>query len=175
MAFFSVKIYLRKLNIHTFMLKLYRWSFIFICLLLWVLNFPASQCSVKKNCVFRNLGYFPPFISLQESAINSRIVFCNCQIGTTSSLKIGSINISPPRINLSKILTVAQGNAEPPVAFLVWFQGAYKMYNHIDPTFLRNHQAVNLAFVEQLASDMQKKLMKIDGLIKKNEWTDRDS
>ena len=56
-----------------------------------------------------------------------------------------------------------QGRQESPAAFLERLLEAYRIYTSIHPEAEENRRIVNIAFVTQSASDIRKKLQKIEG------------
>ena len=65
--------------------------------------------------------------------------------------------------NFGKISEVIQGRQESPAAFLERLLEAYRIYTSIHPEAEENRRIVNIAFVTQSASDIRKKLQKIEG------------
>ncbi|KAL0588539.1 hypothetical protein AAY473_039551 [Plecturocebus cupreus] len=65
--------------------------------------------------------------------------------------------------NLSKVGTITQGLQESPAAFLEHLQDAYHTYTPIDPEAPENQRAINLVFISQSASDIKRKLQKLEG------------
>ena len=70
--------------------------------------------------------------------------------------------------NMSKVTEVVQGIEESPSAFLERLMEAYHTSTPVDPEAPENRRALNLAFVSQAASDIRKKLQKLDGFEGKN-------
>ena len=66
--------------------------------------------------------------------------------------------------NLAKVNLVKQEPTESPVAFLERLMEAFRQYTPMDPQAEESHAAVLLAFVNQAAPDIRKKLQKIEGL-----------
>lgn len=66
--------------------------------------------------------------------------------------------------NLSKVREVMQGPAEPPSVFLEHLMEAYRRYTPFDPTAEGQAAAVAMAFIGQSASDIRKKLQRIERL-----------
>ena len=64
--------------------------------------------------------------------------------------------------NFSKVSEVIQGREESPAAFLERLMEAYRVYTPLDPEAEEN-RIVNIAFVTQAASDIRRKLQKIEG------------
>ena len=56
-----------------------------------------------------------------------------------------------------------KGREESPAAFLERLLEAYRIYTPLDPEAGENQRIVNIAFVTQSASDIRKKLQKIEG------------
>ena len=56
-----------------------------------------------------------------------------------------------------------QGREDSPAAFLERLLEAYRIYTPLDPEAGVNRRIVNIAFVTQSASDIRKKLQKIEG------------
>jgi hypothetical protein len=65
--------------------------------------------------------------------------------------------------NLSKVSEVIQGSEKSPAAFLEHLLEAYRTYTPINPEAAENRRAINIAFVSQSASDIRKKLQKLEG------------
>ena len=66
--------------------------------------------------------------------------------------------------NLTKVNLVRQEPTESPAAFLERLMEAFRQYTPMDPQAEESRAAVLLAFVNQAAPDMRKKLQKIEGL-----------
>ena len=66
--------------------------------------------------------------------------------------------------NLAKVNLVRQKPSESPSAFLERLMKAFRKYTPIDPQAEESRAAVLLAFVNQAAPDIRKKLQKIEGL-----------
>ena len=64
--------------------------------------------------------------------------------------------------NLTKIGAVRQGPEETPAAFLERLQNAFRIYSPMDPSAPGNQTAILLAFVNQAAPDIRKKLQRVD-------------
>ncbi|XP_056659777.1 uncharacterized protein LOC103105672 [Monodelphis domestica] len=64
--------------------------------------------------------------------------------------------------NLTKIGAVRQGPEETPAAFLERLQNAFRIYSPMDPAAPSNQTAILLAFVNQSAPDIRKKLQRVD-------------
>ena len=65
--------------------------------------------------------------------------------------------------NLAKVREVIQGQMEPPLVFLGLME-AYRRYTPFDPTSEGHQAAVAMAFIGQSASDIKKKLQRLEGL-----------
>ena len=65
---------------------------------------------------------------------------------------------------LAKVNSVRQEPTESPSAFLERLMEAFRQYTPMDPQAEESHAAVLLAFVNQAAPDIRKKLQKIEGL-----------
>ena len=63
--------------------------------------------------------------------------------------------------NLAKVGNVQQGKDESLAAFLEWIMEAFHTYTPMDPEAPESRAAVVIAFVNQLAIDIRKKLQKI--------------
>uniref|UniRef100_A0ABI7YSQ1 CCHC-type domain-containing protein n=1 Tax=Felis catus TaxID=9685 RepID=A0ABI7YSQ1_FELCA len=70
--------------------------------------------------------------------------------------------------NLAKVGNVQQGKDESPAAFLERIMEAFRTYTPMDPEALESKAAVILAFVNQSAIDIRRKLQKIDRLGEKS-------
>ena len=66
--------------------------------------------------------------------------------------------------NLVKVNSVRQEPTESPSAFLERLMEAFRQYTPMDPQTEESRAAVLLAFVNQAAPDIRKKLQKIEGL-----------
>ena len=66
--------------------------------------------------------------------------------------------------NLVKVNLVRQEPTESPSAFLERLMEAFRQYTPIDPQAEESRTAVLLAFVNQVAPDIRRKLQKIKGL-----------
>ena len=66
--------------------------------------------------------------------------------------------------NLAKVNLVRQEPTERLAAFLEWLMEAFKQYTPMDPQAEESCAAVLLAFVNQAAPDIRKKLQKIEEL-----------
>ena len=66
--------------------------------------------------------------------------------------------------NLAKVYLVRQEPTESPSAFLERLMEAFRQYTPMDPQTKESHAAVLLAFVNQAAPDIRRKLQKIEGL-----------
>lgn len=66
--------------------------------------------------------------------------------------------------NLAKVREVLQGPTEPPSVFLERLMEAYKRYTPFDPSSEGQQAAVAMAFIGQSASDIKKKLQRLEGL-----------
>ena len=66
--------------------------------------------------------------------------------------------------NLAKVNLVSQEPTESPSAFLERLMKAFRQYTPIDPQAEESRAAVLLAFVNQAALDIRRKLQKIEGL-----------
>lgn len=66
--------------------------------------------------------------------------------------------------NLAKVGNVQQGKDESPAAFLERIMEAFRTYTPMDPEALESKAAVIMAFVNQSAIDIRRKLQKIDRL-----------
>lgn len=64
--------------------------------------------------------------------------------------------------NLAKVGNVQQKKDESPATFLVRVMEAFRIYTPMDPEALKNKTAVIMAFVNQSAADIRRKLQKID-------------
>ena len=68
--------------------------------------------------------------------------------------------------NLAKVNLVRQEPTESPSAFLERLMKAFRQYTPIDPQAEESRAAVLLAFMNQAATDIRRKLQKIEGLRK---------
>ena len=66
--------------------------------------------------------------------------------------------------NLAKVREVIQGQMEPLSVFLERLMEAYRRYTPFDPTSEGHQAAVAMAFIGQSASDIKKKLQRLEGL-----------
>lgn len=66
--------------------------------------------------------------------------------------------------NLAKVREVLQGETEPPSVFLERLMEAYRRYTPFDPTSEGQQAAVAMAFIGQSASDIRKRLQRLEGL-----------
>ena len=66
--------------------------------------------------------------------------------------------------NLAKVTLVRQEPTESPSTFLERLMEAFRQYTPMDPQAEESRAAVLLAFVNQAAQDIRKKLQKIEGL-----------
>ena len=66
--------------------------------------------------------------------------------------------------NLSKVNLMRQEPKESPAAFLERLMEAFRQYTPMDPHADESRTAVLLAFVNQAAPDIRRKLQKIEGL-----------
>ena len=66
--------------------------------------------------------------------------------------------------NLAKVNLVRQEPNESPAAFLERLMEAFRQYTPMDPRADESHEAVMLAFVNQAAPDIRRKLQKIERL-----------
>ena len=66
--------------------------------------------------------------------------------------------------NLAKVNLIRQEPTESPSAFLERLMEAFRQYTPMDPKAEESHAAVLLAFVNQTAPDIRRKLQKIEGL-----------
>ena len=66
--------------------------------------------------------------------------------------------------NLAKVNLVRQEPTESPAAFLERLMEAFRQYTPMDPQAEESCAAVLLAFVNQAAPDIRRKLQKIEGL-----------
>lgn len=73
--------------------------------------------------------------------------------------------------NLAKVREVLQGPAEPPSVFLERLMEAYRRYTPFDPSSEGQQAAVAMAFIGQSASDIKRKLQRLEGL---QDYTLRD-
>ena len=70
--------------------------------------------------------------------------------------------------NLAKVNLVRQEPTESPSGFLERLMKAFRQYTPMDPQAKESGTAVLLVFVNQAATDIKKKLQKIEGLRKHN-------
>jgi hypothetical protein len=66
--------------------------------------------------------------------------------------------------NLAKVREVMQGPTEPPSVFLERLMEAYRCFTPFDPTSESQQAAVAMAFIGQSASDIKRKLQRLEGL-----------
>ena len=66
--------------------------------------------------------------------------------------------------NLAKVNLVRQEPTESQSVFLERLMEAFRQYTPMDPQTKESHAAVLLAFVNQAAPDIRRKLQKIEGL-----------
>ena len=66
--------------------------------------------------------------------------------------------------NLAKVNLVSQEPTESPAAFLERLMEAFRQYTPMDAQAEESHTAVLLAFVNQAAPHIRRKLPKIEGL-----------
>lgn len=66
--------------------------------------------------------------------------------------------------NLAKVHAVLQGKTESPAAFLERLMEAFRQFTPMDPEAPENQAAVVMSFVNQAASDIKKKLQKLEDL-----------
>ena len=66
--------------------------------------------------------------------------------------------------NLSKVNLIRQEPNESPAAFLERLMEAFRQYTPMDPQDDESRAAVLLAFVNQAAPDIRRKLQRIEGL-----------
>ena len=66
--------------------------------------------------------------------------------------------------NLSKVNLIRQEPNESPAAFLERLMKAFRQYTPMDPQADESHAAVLLAFVNQAAPDIRRKLQRIERL-----------
>ena len=66
--------------------------------------------------------------------------------------------------NLAKVRKVMQGPTEPPSVFLERLMEAYRHYTPFDPTSEGQQATVAMAFIGQSASDIKRKLQRLEGL-----------
>ena len=66
--------------------------------------------------------------------------------------------------NLAKVREILQGPVEPPSVFLERLMEAYRRYTPFDPSSEGQQAAVAMAFIGQSASDIKKKLQRLEGL-----------
>ena len=66
--------------------------------------------------------------------------------------------------NLAKVNLIRKEPTESPAAFLERLMEAFRQYTPMDPQAEESRAAVLLAFVNQAAPDIRKKLQKIEGL-----------
>ncbi|XP_023604502.1 uncharacterized protein LOC111824488 [Myotis lucifugus] len=66
--------------------------------------------------------------------------------------------------NLAKVREVVQGPAESPAAFLERLMEAYRRFTPFDPQSEDQRASVAMAFIGQSATDIRRKLQRLDGL-----------
>ncbi|XP_076780077.1 uncharacterized protein LOC143438363 [Arvicanthis niloticus] len=66
--------------------------------------------------------------------------------------------------NLAKVRETIQGPAESPSAFLERLMEAFRQFTPYDPMSDEHKATVTIAFIDQSASDIKRKLQKLDGL-----------
>uniref|UniRef100_A0A670YLL4 Core shell protein Gag P30 domain-containing protein n=1 Tax=Pseudonaja textilis TaxID=8673 RepID=A0A670YLL4_PSETE len=72
-----------------------------------------------------------------------------------------------PSVNMSKLSLVLQDPTESPKAFYARLIDAYRMYTPIDPIDPANAQMLTMAFISQNASDIRRKLQRLEGALGK--------
>ncbi|XP_034959469.1 uncharacterized protein LOC118079408 [Zootoca vivipara] len=82
-----------------------------------------------------------------------------CRNAVVAGMKAGTVKAH----NLSKIAEVRQGPDETPGAFLERLYDAYRNYTPWDPEEPCNQRTVNMNFVSQSATDIKRKLQKLEG------------
>ncbi|XP_057343520.1 uncharacterized protein LOC130679193 [Manis pentadactyla] len=70
--------------------------------------------------------------------------------------------------NLAKVYNVQQGRDESPVAFLERIMEAFRQYTPMDPEAPENRAAIVMAFVNQAAPYIKRKLQRVERLGEKN-------
>jgi hypothetical protein len=71
-------------------------------------------------------------------------------------------------INLTRVSEFAQKPDEMPSQFYDQLCDAYRQYTPFDPEAFKNRSMINTAFVQQSASDVHRKLQKMEGFIGAN-------
>ncbi|VFV35347.1 Hypothetical predicted protein [Lynx pardinus] len=66
--------------------------------------------------------------------------------------------------NLAKVYSVIQGKTESPAAYLERLMETFRQYTPMNPEAPENQAAVVMAFVNQAATDIKKKLQKLQDL-----------
>ena len=66
--------------------------------------------------------------------------------------------------NLAKVIEILQEGKEPPAVFLECLLEAYRRYTPFDPTSEGQQVAVAMAFIGQSASDIRRRLQRLEGL-----------
>lgn len=66
--------------------------------------------------------------------------------------------------NLAKVYNVQQGRDESPAAFLERIMEAFRQYTPMDPEAPENTAAIVMAFVNQAAPDVKRKLQRVERL-----------
>lgn len=66
--------------------------------------------------------------------------------------------------NLAKVYNVQQGRDESPAAFLERIMEAFRQYTPMDPEAPENTAAIVMAFVNQAAPDLKRKLQRVERL-----------
>lgn len=66
--------------------------------------------------------------------------------------------------NLAKVYSVIQGKTESPAAYLERLMETFRQYTPMNPEAPENQAAVVMAFVNQAATDIRKKLQKLEDL-----------
>ncbi|XP_040327531.1 LOW QUALITY PROTEIN: uncharacterized protein LOC121028038 [Herpailurus yagouaroundi] len=66
--------------------------------------------------------------------------------------------------NLAKVYSIIQGKTESPATFLGRLMEAFRQYTPMDPEAPENQATVVMSFVNQAASDIKKKLQKLEDL-----------
>lgn len=78
------------------------------------------------------------------------------------------VEVSVQLPNLSRISSVQHEKPESPSAFSEWIMEAFREYSHMDPEAQENRSAMIVAFINQVAPDIQHKLQKTDRLADKS-------
>jgi hypothetical protein len=112
--------------------------------------------------------------SLQICTIGALGSLWTGQIGTTTRLKVGGgwqfttgsglKGVARCPTNLAKVRELMQGPTEPPSVFLERLMKAYRRYTPFDPTSDGQQATVAMAFLGQSASDIKRKLQRLEGL-----------